>query len=124
MQTSNIIICRGYYNSLERIVVFIPQQEQPKYWLFEGQYGGQYSKRSVQSIFNKALGKTNIRKRASLHTLRHSFATHLLERGVNLRYIQQLLGHESIKTTEIYTHITKIGMDKIDTPLDNLDIYI
>ena len=69
-----------------------------------------------------ALRKTKIRKKVTVHTLRHSFATHLLEGGVDLRYIQNFLGHESTKTTEIYTHMTKKGIDKIKSPLDNLDL--
>ncbi len=96
----------------------------PKIWLFEGVDGGQYSRRSVQEIFYKALKKTNIDKKVSVHSLRHSFATHLLEQGEDLRYIQKLLGHSSSKTTEIYTHITKKGMSKIVSPLDTLDIDI
>lgn len=98
------------------------EQYRPDDWLFEGQYGGQYSKRSVQQIFKGALKKSGISKRATLHTLRHSFATHLLEKGVNLRYIQELLGHNSSKTTEIYTHITKKGIEGIKSPLDYLDL--
>lgn len=98
------------------------KQEKPVDWLFEGQYGGQYSPTSVQKIFTKAKLKSKVNPYATVHTLRHSFATHLLERGVDLRYIQKLLGHESIKTTEIYTHITKKGMEKLQSPLDNLDI--
>jgi site-specific recombinase XerD len=94
----------------------------PAEWLFEGATGGQYSVRSVQAIFDKAKQKSAINPYATVHTLRHSFATHLLEKGVDLRYIQDLLGHESSKTTEIYTHITKKGIDKLQSPLDSLDI--
>jgi site-specific recombinase XerD len=94
----------------------------PVDWLFEGQTGGKYSERSVQAIFEDARRKSGINSRATTHTLRHSFATHLLEKGVDLRYIQELLGHASSKTTEIYTHITKKGFQKIKSPLDDLDI--
>ncbi len=94
----------------------------PKIWLFEGVNGGQYSKRSVQEIFYKALEKTIIDKKVSVHSLRHSFATHLLEQGEDLRYIQKILGHKSSKTTEIYTHVTSIGMNKIKSPLDSIDM--
>ncbi|MEO0042529.1 MAG: hypothetical protein RL329_1977 [Bacteroidota bacterium] len=94
----------------------------PVHWLFEGQTGGKYSDRSVQAIFEEARRKSNINSMATTHTLRHSFATHLLEKGVDLRYIQELLGHASSKTTEIYTHITKKGFQKIKSPLDDLDI--
>jgi site-specific recombinase XerD len=94
----------------------------PIEWLFEGQNGGQYSVRSVQSIFEKARNDARINPYATVHTLRHSFATHLLEKGVDLRYIQDFLGHESSKTTEIYTQITKKGLQKIKSPLDDLDL--
>jgi integrase/recombinase XerD len=94
----------------------------PKEWLFEGQYGGQYSDKSVQTIFKRALKASGVRKQASVHTLRHSFATHLLEHGTDIRYIQELLGHVNTKTTLIYTHITKTGFEKIKSPLDNLNI--
>ncbi|NMM48452.1 site-specific tyrosine recombinase/integron integrase [Marinigracilibium pacificum] len=98
------------------------KEYKPKRWLFEGQGGEQYSASSARSIFNRAKKVARIRKPVTLHSLRHSFATHLLERGTNLRYIQSLLGHSSSKTTEIYTHITSKGMDEIKSPLDNLEI--
>lgn len=97
------------------------EEYQPYHWLFVGQKNGPYSKRSVQKIFSHALLQSGINKKVTLHTLRHSFATHLLENGVNLRYIQELLGHESSRTTEIYTHITRKGLQNIVSPLEDLD---
>jgi len=94
----------------------------PKIWLFEGQTGEQYAGRSVQNILKMAVSRTNIKKHITVHTLRHSFATHLLENGTDLRYIQNLLGHDSSRTTEIYTHITTKGFDQIKSPLDKLNI--
>ncbi|MTI29738.1 integrase [Cytophagales bacterium RKSG123] len=98
------------------------KQYHPKTYLFEGQFGGAYSVSSVQKIFHRAKALANIKKIVTVHSLRHSFATHLLEQGTDLRYIQALLGHNSSKTTEIYTHITTKGIEKIKSPLDNLDI--
>ena len=93
----------------------------PKEWLFEGAKGKQYSESSVQTIVTEAYQKAGIKKKVSTHTLRHCFGTHLLENGTDLRYIQVLMGHESIKTTEIYTHVTTKGFDQIINPLDKLD---
>jgi len=94
----------------------------PKEWLFEGAKGEQYSTSSIQANLKIAVDKVGIKKRITVHTLRHSFATHLLESGTDIRYIQSLLGHSSGKTTEIYTHITTKGFDQIKSPLDNLEI--
>jgi site-specific recombinase XerD len=93
----------------------------PKEWLFEGAKGKQYSERSVQTIVKDAYCRAGIKKKASTHTLRHCFGTHLLENGTDIRYIQVLMGHESVKTTEIYTHMTTKGFDQIKNPLDELD---
>jgi integrase/recombinase XerD len=94
----------------------------PKQLLFEGQSGGSYSEASVQAVFHAAKDKAGITKPATVHTLRHSFATHLLENGTDLRYIQTLLGHSSSKTTEIYTHVSTKALGKIRSPLDDLDL--
>lgn len=92
-----------------------------KHYVFEGQFAGEpYSTTSVQQVMRDALKKSGLEKKASVHTLRHSFATHLLENGTDIRYIQQFLGHSSIKTTTIYTHLTKSAVDKIQSPLDRL----
>ncbi|UKJ06953.1 tyrosine-type recombinase/integrase [Solitalea lacus] len=110
-----LIILRNYYRVFK-----------PNYWLFEGFTAGSepkpYSARSAQQVLKDAAQKAGIKKKISMHTLRHSFATHLLENGTDLRYIQNLLGHSSSKTTEIYTHITTKGFDQIKSPLDKLDI--
>ena len=93
----------------------------PKIWLFEGQNAGeQYSDKSIQSVLKQALEKAKISKPVTLHWLRHSYATHLLESGTDLRYIQELLGHKSSKTTEIYTHVTEKSLQKIKSPFDDL----
>lgn len=80
--------------------------------------------RSVQNLFSTALLKSGIKKSASVHSLRHSFATHLLEQGTDLRYIQELLGHSNPKTTEIYTHVSIRDIRRIKSPLDSLDIGV
>jgi site-specific recombinase XerD len=91
----------------------------PDDWLFEGQHGGQYSATSIAKILKKALKQAGIQKHATPHSLRHSFATHLLEQGTNLRYIQEILGHEDPKTTQIYTHVATNEISKIRSPFDD-----
>jgi len=94
------------------------QQYRPKEYLFEGLYGNEYTPSSVRKILKKSCAKAGIRKHVKTHTLRHSFATHLLEQGTDLRSIQTLLGHGSINTTEIYTHVANNTMKNIKNPLD------
>lgn len=92
----------------------------PADYLFEGERGGRYSERSVQLILKKSLAKANIKTDGTVHTLRHSYATHLIQSGIDIRVVQDLLGHESIKTTMIYTHITDIDKKRTPSPLDFL----
>lgn len=93
----------------------------PKTWLFEGQVRGeQYSPTSLQEVLKKSVAKAGIRKPVTLHWLRHSYATHLLESGTDLRYIQELLGHKSSRTTEIYTHVSQKNIQQIKSPFDDL----
>ena len=92
----------------------------PKYFLFEGQSGAAYSVKSIQQLTKKYARKAQISKTVTPHILRHSYATHQLENGVNIRYVQELLGHNSIKTTEVYTHISKVTKDSLANPLDKL----
>jgi integrase/recombinase XerD len=94
----------------------------PKKYLFEGQFGGPYSTRSVHALFTWALRGSGIRKPATVHTLRHNYTTHLLENGTDIRIIQELPGHRSSKTTEIYTHVSQQTKQKIPNPLDQLDL--
>jgi integrase/recombinase XerD len=93
----------------------------PKEYLFEGQHAGQpYDNRSLQKVLKQSLLKAQINKPVTLHWLRHSYATHLLEAGTNLRYIQEILGHSSPKTTQIYTHVSSEGLQHIISPFDTL----
>jgi len=110
---SNVILdtLRQYYT-----------EYRPKKWLFEGEIKGRHiTIRTAQRIFETACCRANIKKEVGIHSLRHSFATHLLKSGVDLRYIQELLGHKSSKTAEIYTHVSNKSLSSITSPLDNLN---
>lgn len=99
------------------------KKHSPQSWLFAGaKIERHISTRTVQAIFEQACASANIIKNVGVHSLRHSFATHLLESGTDLRYIQELLGHKNSKTTEIYTHVSNKSLGKIKSPLDNLDL--
>ncbi|MBI9037924.1 MAG: tyrosine-type recombinase/integrase [Bacteroidales bacterium] len=106
-----LMILREYY-----------KKEKPGEYLFEGQFGGKYSASSFRNVLSKSIKKAGVIKKGASHVLRHTFATHLLEAGVDIRYIQELLGHNSSKTTEIYTHVVNKELQKIKSPLDNLNI--
>ena len=92
----------------------------PLTFLFEGPGHKRYGATSVNKVIHRSARRANITKVVSAHTLRHSFATHLLEHGTDLRYIQRLLGHESSKTTERYTHVTRKGFEQLISPLDRI----
>lgn len=104
-------------NTLKDLRLYFKQWK-PSNYLFESPKKGKYSPNSVGKIVVNAAIKAGIKKQVTAHTLRHSFATHLLEAGTDLRYIQLLLGHNSTKTTEIYTHVAKSSFDSIKNPLD------
>lgn len=97
-------------------------EHQPKFWLFEGNTAGQYSETSIQKIFTKAKIQSNVNPYVTFHGLRHAFATHSHENNVPLIVIQKLLGHNSIKTTEIYLHISDKFRKEFRSPLDELDL--
>ncbi len=95
----------------------------PNRWLFPGQSSDRHlTERSVQKVFEEARQRGGIVKKVSIHALRHSFATHLLENGTDLRYIQELLGHTSAKTTQRYTHVSTKNIQRIQSPLDRMDM--
>lgn len=94
----------------------------PNDYLFEGQKGGAYSQKSIQNIVKNGAKRAGISKTVTPHTLRHSFATHLLEQGCDIRYIQELLGHKNLSTTQLYTHITDSAIDTIKSPLDSIEL--
>ncbi len=97
------------------------RKEKPKKWLFLSWNREKHiTARTAQKIFQNACRRSGIKKEVTVHSLRHSFATHLLESGIDLRYIQELLGHKSSKTTEIYTHVSAKDLSAIKNPLDSL----
>ena len=127
----NIVLLKNSKGKKDRIVPLSPKilemlreyykAYKPMVYLFEGRNKGQaYDDRSLQQVLKQALQKTGITKPATLHWLRHGYATHLLESGTDLRYIQELLGHNSSKTTEIYTHVSTKSLQQIKSPFDDL----
>ena len=127
----NIILIKQSKGKKDRIVSLSPKilemlreyyrYYKPKTYLFEGQnIGEQYDSRSLQLVLKQAVKKAGIQKPVTLHWLRHSYATHLLESGTDLRYIQELLGHNSSRTTEIYTHVSTKNIQQIKSPFDDL----
>ena len=108
-------------SAITMIIEYLNKYKPEKY-LFEGQYGGKYSSTSLRKILYRAKSKAGVSTSGSIHTLRHSFATHLLENGTDLRYIQELLGHNSSKTTEIYTHVSTLNISKITSPGDMINV--
>ena len=94
----------------------------PGKYLFEGQSGDRYSVESVYRVFKQALHRAGIKKDVGVHCLRHSYATHLHESGLDIRYIQELLGHRSTRTTEIYTHVSRRNLVIIRSPIEDMDV--
>jgi len=101
---------------VDKIKNLIAGKEKNDY-VFASERGGKLTTRTAQAVFENALKKTGIQKKATFHSLRHSFATHLLENGVDVRYVQELLGHQNIRTTQIYTHVTNPMIKNIKSPL-------
>ncbi len=108
---------------LEDILIsyYKKSKAKPVKYVFESSTpGSQYTIRSAQAIFQQAKAKAGIKKEIGFHSLRHSFATHLLEKGTDVKYIQELLGHFIIKTTTRYLHVAKEKLVVIESPLDSL----
>ena len=105
-------------------VVRIDYDYNPELWLFEGQAPRmRYTEASLAKVLKTSCAKAGIKKTVTLHWLRHSYATHLLENGTDLRFIQELLGHKSSKTTEIYTHVSTKSLQNIKSPFDDLQVF-
>ncbi len=99
-----------------KLRLYVKNKEAHNY-VFESNRGGKLHSRTAQKIFKNALKKAGIEKEATFHSLRHSFATHLVDNGTNLRYVQELLGHSNIRTTQIYTHVGKCAVRAVKSPL-------
>ncbi|MBU1446559.1 tyrosine-type recombinase/integrase, partial [Patescibacteria group bacterium] len=100
-------------SDIQKLVSFKERND----FVFESERGGKLNTRTLQKVFQNALKKAGIHKNATFHSLRHSFATHLLENGTDIRYVQALLGHANIRTTQLYTQITSLGIQSIQSPL-------
>jgi site-specific recombinase XerD len=112
-----VMLPLSIFNLLEHYKALYPSND----YIFEGQIAGMpYSTGSVKKVMGRALEKSGLSKKGSVHNLRHSFATHLLDAGTDIRYVQQLLGHKDIRTTMIYSHLSQSNIDKIQSPLDHL----
>ncbi|SCY07409.1 Site-specific recombinase XerD [Nonlabens sp. Hel1_33_55] len=109
-----------YPDSLKPILTQYYQEYQPSTYVFPGQKGQRYSAQSLRKVFQNACKTAGIHKTVTLHSLRHAYATHLMDSGTDLRMIQKLLGHKDIKTTLIYTHVTQRSMQQVRSPLDFL----
>ncbi len=107
---------------IKKILTQYYQEFNPVSYVFEGATGDSYSETSMRKVLESAVQRVGIEKRVTIHTLRHSFATHLLEQGVDLRYIQSLLGHSDIKTTIRYTKVASTKLQSIVSPLDRLGL--
>ncbi|ANS75294.1 integrase [Paenibacillus yonginensis] len=115
----NTLLSRAATNMVQSYIA----QFQPEEWLFPGQNPGRHvTERTIQKVFEEARRRAGILKKVSIHSLRHSFATHLLEGGTDLRYIQELLGHQSARTTQCYTHVSTKNIQRIQSPLDRMDL--
>lgn len=106
-----LVLLRKYYSEYKPII-----------YLFNGDDNLQYSPTSIRNVLKRVVYKTYIRKNVTPHTLRHSYATHLLEQGIDLRYIQVILGHSSVKTTEIYTHVSTKNLQGIKSPIEGMEL--